>query len=327
MDRRNLYIAILLAATAACILLDLAIGSEPVAADIVKQVRLPRVLVALAAGAALAAAGLLLQTLFRNPLAGPWALGVTAGAQLGAAMLVLLAWFAGTNVSLRFGWGAELTLVGGAFLGSAAILILVSSLARFVNPLSLLIIGLMFHYGSEALTGIILHFTTEQQGRIFTSWKSASFHTASPDDIVVLLPVVIAGLAVAFVLRKPLNALLLGEQYARSLGVDIVWCRRLVFGTLIVLAGTVTSYCGALVFIDLAVPQLCRFVLRTADMRKLLTPVILTGSLIGVFADSIVHLPWQRQLLSLSDVTSLIGGPVVMFAVMRWHRSQQEAGR
>jgi iron complex transport system permease protein len=175
------------------------------------------------------------------------------------------------------------------------------------------------------LTGVVLHFTTQEQVRIFDSWKNASFHTASPTDIHVLLPVVAIGLAIILGLGKSLNAMLLGDQYARSLGVNVVRCRRIIFGSLAGLAGIVTAYCGAVVFVDLAVPHLCRHLLKTADTRVLLPAVILTGAFVGLFADLLLHLPWERQFLTLSDVTSIIGAPVVAFVIVRSHRTPMQA--
>jgi iron complex transport system permease protein len=342
-NRQRTFYALILTGLAGTVVGELAIGAsgisvrdalaaltggsplDPVAGEVVRQVRLPRALTAMAGGAGLAVSGLVLQSLFRNPLAGPWALGITAGARVGAAVIVVLASAAGTNLAVPLGSGVDATLVTGAFLGSVATLAAVSGLASSMTPVGLLILGLMFHYAGEALTGVILHFTTQQQVRVFDSWKAASFHTASPDDIQILLPVVALGLAIVLSLRKSLNAMLLGDQYARSVGVRVVACRRIALGSLAGLAGVVTAFCGVVVFIDLAVPHLCRYLLKTADIRVLMPATIAVGAFVGLFADVIVHLPWERQILALSDVTSLIGAPIVIAVMLRARRVQERA--
>jgi iron complex transport system permease protein len=290
---------------------------NPAYADVVLRVRLPRALTAAAGGAALACGGLILQTLFRNPLAGPWALGITSGARLGVALVVVAGAAAGTNVFVNLGVLGNLGLAGGAFLGSVAVLAIVTAIARRVSGMSLLIVGLMIYYLAEALTGFVLHFTTVEQVRVFAGWDDGSFHTASVSQLWILLPVVAIGLAGATALSKSLNAFLLGEQYARTLGVHVARTRVAAMTTMIALAGTVTAYCGPLMFLDIAVPHLCRGLFRTSDHRVLLPATAAVGALIAVSADLIVHLPWERHLLHLNYVNALIGAPVVLWVTLR----------
>jgi iron complex transport system permease protein len=285
--------------------------------DVVMNVRLPRAATALFGGAALACGGLILQTLFRNPLAGPWALGITSGARLGVALVVVAGAAMGTNVFVNLGDLGNLGLAGGAFFGSIVVMVIVSAIARRIGGIALLIVGLMIYYLGEALTGFVLHFTTEEQTRIFVSWNDGSFHTASVNQLWILVPVVSAGLIAAFVLSKPLNSFLLGEEYAKTMGVHLSRTRVAAMTSMIGLAGTVTAYCGPLVFLDIAVPHLCRGLFKTSDHRLLVPATALVGALIALSADLFVHLPWERHLLHLNHVNSLIGAPIVLWIMLR----------
>jgi iron complex transport system permease protein len=294
-------------------------ATNPAHVDVITQVRLPRAVTALLGGAALACGGLILQTLFRNPLAGPWALGITSGARLGVAFVVVSAAALGTNVFVNLGALGNLGLAGGAFLGSAVVVVLVSAIARRATGVSLLIVGLMIYYLADALTGVVLHFTSVEQVRVFVEWSDGSFHTASVGQLAVLVPVVCIGLAGAFALAKPLDSFVLGDQYAKSLGIHLARTRVAALSAMIALAGTVTAYCGPLMFLDIAVPHLCRGVMKTSEHRLLIPATALVGAFIAVTADTIVHLPWERHVLHLNYVNSLIGAPVVLWVTLR-HR-------
>ncbi|HBL25842.1 MAG TPA: iron ABC transporter permease [Acidobacteria bacterium] len=286
------------------------------------ELRLPRALAAALSGAALAVAGLQMQTLFRNPLAGPWALGVTAGAQLGVALVVTAAAAVGSELLARLAWLGELSLTAGAFLGASLVLLAVTAAARQVSAVTLLIVGLMFGYLSQGLVSLVLHFTTETQSRIFSNWLDGSFGGVTPARLGVLVPALLAGLLGAVLLVKPLNALLLGERYARSLGAAVGGVRTAALLGTVVLAGTVTAYCGAIAFLDIAVPHLGRGLLRTSDHRRLVPGVALLGALLALGADLIVHLPWDRHFLHLNAVNALVGAPVVLWVILRQRRGR-----
>jgi iron complex transport system permease protein len=238
---------------------------------------------------------------------------------LGVALVVVAGAAMGTNVFVNLGGAGNLGLAGGAFIGAIAVLAIVTAISRRLSGVSLLIVGLMIYYIGDAVTGFVLHFTSEEQVRIFAGWDDGSFHTASVSQLAILVPMVTAGLIAAVLLSKPLNSLLLGEQYAKTLGVHIARTRVVALTTMIALAGTVTAYCGPLVFLDIAVPHLCRSLFRTSDHRLLLPATILVGALIATAADFIVHLPWEQHSLHLNYVNALIGAPVFLWMMLR-HR-------
>lgn len=281
------------------------------------ELRLPRAVTAALAGAALAVAGLKLQTLFRNPLAGPWALGVTAGAQFGVALVVAAAAAVGAPVLSRLALVGELSITSGAFLGAALVLLAVTVAARRVSAVTLLIVGLMFGYLSQGLVSLVLHFTTETQSRVYANWSDGNFGGVTQERLGLLVPALLLGLLVSASLVKPLNALLLGERYARSLGVSVARVRNAALLATIVLSGTVTAFCGSIAFLDIAVPHLARGVLRTSDHRILLPGSALLGALLALAADLIVHLPWDRHFLHLNAVHALVGAPVVLWVILR----------
>lgn len=296
-------------------------SSQEIWRVIVLELRLPRAITACLAGTALALGGLTLQTLFRNPLAGPWALGITAGAQLGVAMVAVAGAVAGSiglAVALsRLGVLADLSLAAGAFAGATAMLMAVVALSRRVNAVTLLIAGLMFGFLAQGLVAVLLHFTTENQVEVYENWNDGSFGGVTPDKLVVLAPAVALGLFLIGASIKPLNALLLGERYARSLGVRIRRTRNTALFAVVCLAGSVTAYCGPILFLDLAVPHLCRGLFRTTDHRILVPAVALVGSTVALAADLIVHLPWRQHFLHLNAVNALIGAPVVLWVLLR----------
>jgi iron complex transport system permease protein len=332
--RRLVYI-LLLAAVAAVFLGELTIGVVPIPlrsivsvlfgnpaervswTPIVMDLRLPRALTALIAGAGLGVSGLLMQTLFRNPLASPWTLGLAAGAELGVAVVVMLAGAVGASVFAEFGFLGNLSMAVAAGLGSTLVLLAILSIAQRVSAVTLLIAGLMLHYLLEGFVNLLLHFTTESQVRVFESWYEGSFANLTWTHLKILVPVVIAGLIVAQLMVKMLNALLLGNAYARSLGVSVGLVRTLAMVSTAALAGAVTAYCGPIVFLGVAVPHLCRGLLNTSDHRTLMPAVMLLGSLLALTADLITHLRWGFHFLHLNTVNALIGAPVVLWVILR----------
>lgn len=292
---------------------------------ILGELRLPRAAAAALGGAALAVGGLILQTLFRNPLAGPWALGITAGAQLGVAMVVVAGAVAGSTAMAaafaRAPFLAELSLSAGAVAGAVAMLVAIGLLARRTGAVTLLIVGLMAGFLAQGLVGVLLHFTTENQATVYSTWSDGSFGGVTRAKLAILAPAVLGGLALAFLLIKSLNALLLGERYAQSLGLDATRVRQVALLAVAALSGSVTAYCGPVLFLDLAVPHLCRFLLRSADHRVLVPATTLLGAVLALAADLVVHLPWRHHFLHLNTVHALIGAPVVLWVVLRERRS------
>lgn len=287
---------------------------------IINELRLPRTIAAAVGGAALGTAGLQLQTLFRNPLAGPWALGLTAGAQLGVALVVTAAAVVGSNLLEKLAFFSNLSIVAGAMLGCVLVLLLIVAVARRVSTITLLIFGLMLGYLAQGLISVILHFTNQSQAKIFAGWNDGSFAGVYWEHFPVLLPLATIGLISGLLMAKPLNALLLGERYAHSLGMSVKRTRIVTLTSAVLLAAPVTAYCGPILFLGLIVPHLARGLFNTSDHRVLIPGVMLLGGVIALAADLFVHLPWERHFLHLNAVNALIGAPVVMWVILRNRR-------
>lgn len=292
-------------------------NADPTHSTIIKELRLPRTIAAGIGGAALGTAGLQLQTMFRNPLAGPWALGLTAGAQLGVAIVVTAAAVVGSSFLENFESLGNLSIVAGAMLGCLLVLILMASISRFVSTITLLIFGLMLGYLAQGLISAILHFTNQSQTKIFAGWNDGSFAGVYWEHFPILIPMTIIGLASGWLMAKPLNAFLLGENYARALGMSIKRTRLITLGSAVLLAAPVTAYCGPVLFLGLIIPHLARGLFSTSDHRILIPAVMLLGGLVAMAADLFVHLPWERHFLHLNAVNALIGAPVVMWVLLR----------
>jgi iron complex transport system permease protein len=330
-------ILILFLALVLAFLLELALGSTPVPlkgilgallgfkdtplewSQILWLFRLPRALTALLAGAALAAAGLQMQTLFRNPMAEPFILGVSSGASLGVALMVLcLGGPFGSFFLQQFPFLAGLTLVGASSLGAGAVLLLILAISRKVRGnLVLLILGLLLSYAISSLVSILMALSQEHRLRMFIAWSFGSFSGVTWDQLKVLLAVVLAGLAASLASLKSLNALLLGEETASSLGVNVGRARLGILAGASLLAAGVTAFCGIIGFIGLAAPHLCRNLFKTSDHRLLLPASVLTGALLALLADFICQLPGASTALPLNAVTSLLGAPVAAWVILR----------
>jgi iron complex transport system permease protein len=295
--------------------------------SIILLFRLPRAIAAMLAGAALGVAGLMMQTLFRNPLAEPYILGVSSGASLGVALVVLVTEGLGWNLLLeRAGIMGSTALVVAATLGSVAVLSVVLSFARKVESnTTLLIVGLMFGYIASALVSIMMQFSVEHQMQRYVTWTFGSFGSVTWQQMSVFAPALGVGMLVAWILAKPLNAFLLGDGYARSMGVNVRRVRFWIIAGAALLAGAVTAYCGPIAFLGIAIPHLCRLLLKTSDHRALLPAVILMGAALALFADRVSQVPGTQIALPLSAVTSLIGAPVVVAVILR-RRHVMEAG-
>jgi len=292
-------------------------GADDTWTKIINELRLPRTIAAAIGGAALGTAGLQLQTLFKNPLAGPWALGLTAGAQLGVALVVTTAAVVGSSFLENFAVLGNLSIVAGAMLGCLLVLLLIVAISRKVSTITLLIFGLMLGYLAQGLISAILHFTNQSQTKIYAGWNDGSFAGVYWEHFPIFIPLTLIGLVTALLISKPLNALLLGENYARSLGISIRNTRIITLTSAVLLAAPVTAYCGPILFLGLIIPHLARGLFNTSDHKILIPAVMLLGSLIALAADLFVHLPWERHFLHLNAVNALIGAPVVMWVILR----------
>jgi iron complex transport system permease protein len=287
--------------------------------------RLPKAVTAALVGAALAVAGLQMQTLFRNPLADPFILGISSGASLGVALVVL---GIGVGGALTFVSGlsvfGNLTLAVAASLGAGSVLGAVLLISRRVqNTLTLLVIGLMFGYLASAVVTLLIYFSQPERVQVFSLWSSGSFGGVTWEQMVVFAPVTLLGLGLAFVMVKPLNALLLGDEYARSLGLNVRRARFWIILSASLLAGVSTAFCGPIWFIGVAVPHVARSLLNTADHRALLPASLLMGASFALFADIIAQLPGSQHVLPLNVVMSLFGVPIILWIILRQRQLRQ----
>lgn len=300
--------------------------AKPAWVSILWDLRLPRAITAALGGAGLAVAGLALQTMFRNPLAGPWALGATAGAQVGVALLVVVSGGVAGGLFDLLRPIESLSLAAAAAVGAAAVLALVLVLARKVGAVTLLVVGLLLGYAGEGLASLALHFTDETRAKVFASWNDGSFGNVGQGQLGVLAVSVLVGLALAFASAKPLDALLLGDNYARSLGVETVRVRRVLLAATLLLAASTTAFCGVVIFLDLAVPHLARGLFATARHRVLIPATALLGAALALAADLVVHLAWDRHFLHLNAVLAMVGAPVVLAVILRARRGTRIEG-
>lgn len=324
---RLLFIALSLACVA-LFLADLALGSTDIALrdvwasltggqvdevvrDIVLKIRLTKAVVAVAAGAALAASGLAMQTMFRNPLAGPYVLGVSSGASLGVALFLLgapLLGVAGGSVMQTVG------LAGAAWIGSAAILAMVLTVSRRIKDIMvILILGMMFSSAVDSIVQILQYLSNESALKAFVVWTMGSLGDVTGRELVLMLPVVAVGLVLSVAAIKPLNLLLLGENYARTMGLNVRRSRVLILSATVLLAGTVTAFCGPIGFIGLAVPHVARMAFTSADHRTLMPASMLIGAVVLLLCDLI-----SKQLgFPVNTITALLGIPIVVLVVVR----------
>ncbi len=273
--------------------------------------RIPRVLTALLAGSALAVSGLMMQAIFRNPLAGPYVLGISSGASLGAALAIIGTGAITTGILAR--WG----IVASAWMGSALVMfILLLVTLRIRNIMTILILGIMFSSGLSALISIMQYFGDAVALKSFVIWSLGSLGDVSGDSLLVLAVSIIPGLLLSLLTVKGLNAMMLGDEYANSLGVNIRTVRILVFISTSILAGTVTAFCGPIGFIGIAVPHITRFYTGTSNIRLLLPATILMGTVVLVLSDIISQLPGTDTILPINAITSLLGIPVVIWVII-----------
>ena len=328
MTRNRLLFIFLSLLCVALFVLDLTLGSTDIALgdvwaaltggevdgvvrDIVLKIRLTKAVVAVAAGAALAASGLAMQTLFRNPLAGPYVLGVSSGASLGVALFLLgapLLGVAGGSMMQTVG------LAGAAWIGSALILTMVLAVSRRIKDIMvILILGMMFSSAVDSVVQILQYLSNEAALKAFVVWTMGSLGDVTGRELALMLPVVVVGLVLSVAAIKPLNLLLLGENYARTMGLDVRRSRVRILSATVLLAGTVTAVCGPIGFIGLAVPHVARMVFVSADHRALMPASMLIGAVVLLLCDLI-----SKQLgFPVNTVTALLGIPIVVLVVVR----------
>lgn len=328
MRRPALLFALLAMAVCMLFIADLAVGSVALAPhevwqaltggptdattrDIVLNIRLLKALTALLAGAALAAGGLQMQTLFRNPLAGPYVLGISSGAGLGVALFLLGAPL--LDVASH-SFVRSLGIAGAAWIGAAAVLAVVMAVSRRIKDIMvILILGMMLGSGIGSVVEILQFLSNETALKSFVVWTMGSLGDVTGPQLALLAPAVAAGLALSVAVIKPLNLLLLGENYARTMGLNIQRTRTLIFAATVLLAGSVTAFCGPVGFIGLAVPHLVRMLFRSADHRILMPGTMLAGAGLLLVCDLIAKL----LALPINSITALMGIPVVIVVVVR----------
>ena len=279
--------------------------------SIVLDIRLVRGVVAVLAGMALSVSGLQMQVLFRNPLAGPYVLGVSAGASLGVALFLLGAPIFGFAISPVF---QTLGTAGAAWIGSAVVLLIVVALSRRIKDIMvMLILGIMLSSGVGAVVEILQYFSNEASLKSYVVWTMGSLGDVTANQLALLAPIVVAGLAMAVATIKPMNMLLAGERYAASMGLNISRTRTLVLASTTLLAGTVTAFCGPIGFVGIAVPHIARMLFRSADHRVLLPATILSGVLMLLVGDIVA----KYFALPINTITALMGIPIVVYIVTR----------
>lgn len=289
--------------------------------NIVMKSRLPQSLTAAMAGAGLAVSGLLMQTVFRNPLAGPSVLGISSGASLGVACVVLLSGSIGGVALSKLGVVGEITITLSAVIGSLLIMALIAFVAHKVRGnVTLLIMGVMIGYIANAIIGVLKFFSAEEDIRAYVIWGLGSFSRVSGGQTTVFIVLMLILLPVSFFLIKTLNLLLLGDSYARNLGLDIRRARLLVIGCSGVLVAVVTAYCGPIVFLGLAVPHICRGLFHTSNHATILPASLLGGASLALLCNLIARLPGFEGALPVNSVTALVGAPVVMWVLFNKRR-------
>ena len=279
--------------------------------SIVVDIRLVRAVVALLAGVALSVSGLQMQVLFRNPLAGPYVLGVSAGASFGVALLLLGAPLLGITMPPIV---QSLGSAGAAWIGSAVVLVAVVALARRIKDIMvMLILGIMLSSGVGAVVEIMQYFSSEASLKSYVIWTMGSLGEVTTSQLAIIVPVIVVGVALAVATIKPMNMLLMGENYAGSMGLNIGRTRRLILASTTLLAGTITAFCGPIGFVGIAIPHIARMLFRSADHRVLLPATLLCGAVMMLTGDIVAKL----LTLPINTITALMGIPIVIYIVIR----------
>ena len=300
-------------------------GEAEIWTNIIWKSRLPQVLTAIVAGAGLAVSGLQMQTVFRNPLAGPSVLGISNGSALGVAFVVLLSGKIGGVALSRLGYFGDAAMSVAAIVGALAVMLLILWVAQKVKGnVTLLIIGVMIGYLANAIIGVLKFLAPDEDVKSFVVWGLGSFSRVSGDEMILFVVLMCILLPLSFLLVKPMNLMLLGDRYAANLGLNIRRARMLVIVSAGVLVAIVTAYCGPIMFIGLAVPHLARTIFRSSDHRILMPATALCGALLALVCNFIARMPGFEGALPVNSVTALVGAPVI--AAVIFGRRKNEIG-
>ncbi len=288
--------------------------ADEYASRIIMRFRIPKAVTALLAGAALGASGLQMQTLFRNPLAGPYVLGISSGATLGVAIFLLGAPLLGQDSQ----WIRDIGMTGAAWAGAACVFLMITAVSRRIKDIMvILILGMMFGSVAGAVVEILQYFSAESAVKSFVVWTMGSLGGVTSAQTAIMAPVIIIGLGMSLLSVKSLNLLLLGENYARSMGLDLSRSRAAIMVSTTLLAGTVTAFCGPIGFLGLAVPHIARMILARADHRTLMPASMIIGSLLMLLCDMASQLPASGMNIPINTVTALVGIPVIITVIVR----------
>lgn len=289
--------------------------------NIILKSRLPQALTALFAGAGLSVAGLLMQTVFRNPLAGPSVLGITSGASMGVAFVILLSGILGQALS-NLGFFGEIAISMGAIIGSLGVMAIIIYVSQLVKGnVTLLIIGVMIGYIANAVIGVLKFFSVEEDIRAYVIWGLGSFSKVAGGNMLLFVSIMAVLIPLSMLLIKTLNLLLLGDSYAVNLGLNIKRARLYVISSAGVLVAIVTAYCGPIVFLGLAVPHLCRAIFKTSDHKILMPASVFVGASLALICNLIARMPGFEGVLPVNSVTALVGAPIVISVLFRKHKN------
>lgn len=282
---------------------------------IILNFRLPKAITAILVGSGLSISGLLMQTLFRNPLAGPFVLGISSGASLGVALLILGAsFFSGFLFLQPTNWSIAIASSLGSFLVLSAVIIAANKVR---NTMSILIIGLMFGSFTAAIISVLSYFSEAEQIQQYVFWSFGSLGNLSWDELAIFITIYLIGFAGVFAIIKPLNSFLLGEKYAKSLGINIKQSRIIILIITSLLTGVITAFSGPIAFIGLAVPHIAKLIFTTSNHKILIPATAITGAIVLLVCDVIAQLPTLEYTLPINAITSLFGAPVVIWLLIR----------
>ena len=306
-------------------ILRILLGDESVSEiwrNIILSSRVPQALTATVAGAGLAVSGLQMQTVFRNPLAGPSVLGISNGASLGVAFVVLLSGSLGGVALSRLGYLGDAAMSIAAIVGSLAVMALILYVSQKVKGnVTLLIIGVMIGYLATAIIGVLKFFSAEEDVKAYVVWGLGSFARVSGDQMTLFVLLMVGLLPLSMLLSKTMNLLLLGDYYASNLGLNLRRARLLVISSSGILVAIVTAYCGPIMFIGLAVPHLCRALFQTSDHRILMPATMLTGAALALLCNLVARMPGFEGALPVNSVTALVGAPIIASVIFRRRQS------
>lgn len=284
-------------------------GSDEIHGEILMNFRLPKAITAVLAGASLSVAGLMMQTLFRNPLADPYVLGVSSGASLGTALVMMTT---GVIVGSAGSWIVVISAIAGATL---VMMLVVGVSFKVQSAVSLLIVGIMFGTIVSSIVGVLQYFSNPDAIKLFVMWNLGSLSAVTWEHLKILTPIILLGLLLTFSLQRRLDGLLLGENYAKGLGISIVQTRILIVITTSLLAGAITAFTGPIGFVGIAVPHIARGIFKTANHRTLIPASIILGAILILICDIVSQIP--TYTLPINTISSLFGAPVIIWIILK----------